>query len=281
MSQLSYDEFLEVLRSEDRYVTADGVCRSLLPSIDFYARIAQRLLVCGSCAGGGCQWLCRRLCKRDQPCADGRIWELSYQILLQCEEVGAKVEIAGLRHLQALTRSAVVIGNHMSSLETMALLCIMRPFMKSTYVIKEELTHYPAVKHLAEEMCAITVGRSDPGADLKKVLSEGSARLDDGWAVIVFPQATRAVAFDPENFNTLGLRLARKAGAPVVPLALKTDFWNNGKVVKDVGRIRPEKRIHFEFGEAFDVGNVREDHQRVVAFIQNRLSAWQEEGESA
>jgi 1-acyl-sn-glycerol-3-phosphate acyltransferase len=200
---------------------------------------------------------------------------------MDCEAVGASLEIAGTRHLQSLARSAVIVGNHMSSLETLVLLCILRPFMKSTYVIKEELTRYPAVRHLTKEMRAITVGRSNPGADLKKVLAEGSERLADGWAVIVFPQATRAPKFDPEGFNTLGLRLARKAGVPVVPLALKTDFWSNGKIIKDLGRIDPEKRIHFEFGEPFEVVNVKTDHQRVMAFIQDRLSAWQGEGESA
>jgi 1-acyl-sn-glycerol-3-phosphate acyltransferase len=280
MPHASYNEFLDLLRREDRYVTAPGWCRSLLPSFSFYRRIGRRLLVCGSCAGAR-RSICKSLCTREEPCSEGRIWELSYQILMDCEAVGAQVNIDGLRHLQSLPRSAVFIGNHMSSLETMALLCILRPFMKSTYVIKDELTRYPAVKHLTKEMRAIAVGRSNPAADLKKVISEGTERLDDGWSVIVFPQATRAVKFDPEAFNTLGLRLARKAKAPVVPVALKTDFWSNGNLIKDLGRIRPEKDIHFEFGEPFEVGNVKADHQRVMAFIQDRLSAWQEEGVSA
>lgn len=280
MTQESYDGFLDLLRREDRYVTEPGQCRALFPSFEFYRRIARRLLVCGTCAGGSFRWLNRMFRTREQS-REERIWKLSFQILMDCEAVGAQIEIAGMRHLQSLGRSGVFIGNHMSSLETMVLLCMLRPFMKSTYVIKDELTRYPAVKHLTKEMRAITVSRSNPAADLKKVISEGSERLAEGWSVIVFPQATRAVKFDAEGFNTLGLRLARKAGAPVVPLALKTDFWSNGKRIKDIGRIRPEKRIHFEFGEPFEVGNVKADHQRVMAFIQDRLSVWQEEGESA
>ena len=58
-------------------------------------------------------------------------------------------------------------------------------------------------------------------------------------------------------------------------MALKTDFMANGKWIKDMGRIHPERIIHFEFGESFKVsGNGREDHAGVVRFIASRLQQW-------
>jgi 1-acyl-sn-glycerol-3-phosphate acyltransferase len=278
LPQLTYNEFLDVLRIEDRYTTPVPQRPALLPSLSFYRRIIGRLMVCGTCAGADKDGLCRRICKslcpRQEPCDEERIWELSYQILMDCEAVGTKIEIAGLQHVRSLDRAPVVIGNHMSSLEAIAMLSILRPFMKSTYVIKEELSRYPVIKHLTAEMQGITVGRNNPKEDLKKVLTDGAEKLADGRAVIIFPQSTRAVTFAPDQFNTLGLRLARSAKAPVLPIAVKTDFWANGKVVKDFGRIDPTKQIHLEFGEPFETGNTKDDHQRVITFIQDRLATW-------
>ena len=65
---------------------------------------------------------------------------------------------------------------------------------------------------------------------------------------------------------------------PVIPLALKTDFWTSGKILKDFGPLDPSKKIFFEFGEPFEVkGSGKAEHQRVVDFIKGRLEKWAKE----
>jgi len=44
----------------------------------------------------------------------------------------------------------------------------------------------------------------------------------------------RTVAFDPALFTSIGVKLAQRAGVPVVPLALLTDAWGNGRLVLGV-----------------------------------------------
>ena len=63
----------------------------------------------------------------------------------------------------------------------------------------------------------------------------------------------RTVTFDPEQFNTIGVKLAQKAKVPIIPLALKTNAWGNGKVLKDFGCIDTSKTVHFAFGEPIEV----------------------------
>ena len=76
-------------------------------------------------------------------------------------------------------------------------------------------------------------------------------------------------------FNTLGIKLAARAGVPVVPVAIKTDFQGNGKFIKDMGPIDPQKTLYFKFGGPLAVeGNGRRAHQRVVEFIAENLKAW-------
>ena len=62
---------------------------------------------------------------------------------------------------------------------------------------------------------------------------------------------------------------------PAVPFTLKTDAWGLGKRIKDFGPIRPEKTVHIRFGQPQMVqGSGREEHGRVVEFIQTNLAEW-------
>ena len=56
-----------------------------------------------------------------------------------------------------------------------------------------------------------------------------------------------AEVFKPEEFNSIGVKLAKKAGVPVVPVAIKTDFWGNGRIIKELGPIDNKKTIHIKF----------------------------------
>jgi 1-acyl-sn-glycerol-3-phosphate acyltransferase len=73
----------------------------------------------------------------------------------------------------------------------------------------------------------------------------------------------------------LGIKLASRNGVPVVPVAVKTDFQQNGKWIKELGPINPHKAIYFKFGEPLVVeGKGRQTHQDVIEFIVQNLLAW-------
>ena len=67
----------------------------------------------------------------------------------------------------------------------------------------------------------IVVGRTDPRKDFETVMNGGAERLKNGISIIIFPQSTRSLDFKPEEFNSLGVKLAKKAGVQVVPVAIK------------------------------------------------------------
>jgi 1-acyl-sn-glycerol-3-phosphate acyltransferase len=121
----------------------------------------------------------------------------------------------------------------------------------------------------------IVVSRDNPRQDLVTVMEEGARRIAEGTSVILFPQTTRTARFDPSAFNSLGVKLARASGAVVVPVALKTDAWDNGRLFKDFGPIHPERTVHIQFGNPLSVtGNGREQHDATVRFISEHLAAW-------
>jgi len=199
----------------------------------------------------------------------------SLETLRAVEEIGAFIEINGVDNFRNLDGPCVFIGNHMSTLETMVLPAIIAQFKDSTFVVKQSLVDYPVFKHIMRARNPITVGRTNPRDDLKAVFEGGAERLKAGISIVIFPQTTRTEVFDPVQFNTIGIKLAKKANVPVVPLALKTDAWGNGKYLKDYGKVDVSKKVWFEFGKPMTItGRGDEEHQKIIDFINGKLKEW-------
>ncbi len=190
--------------------------------------------------------------------------------------MGVKFEITGAGSLASVEGPCVFVANHMSTLETLCLPAMILPYKPVTFVVKKGLTEYPVFKHIMRATNAIAVTRENPRDDLKAVLTGGEKMLKEGVSVVIFPQTTRTVDFKPDEFNSLGVKLARRAEVPVVPLALKTDAWGVGPMfLKDFGKIDPSKKVYFSFGEPITVsGRGDEAHNKTVEFISSRLRGW-------
>jgi len=157
----------------------------------------------------------------------------------------------------------------------MVLPVIIAPRRRVTFVVKESLVRHPLFGDVMRSRDPIVVGRTDPRKDLEAVLNGGMELLSRGISVIIFPQSTRTVVFRPEDFNSLGVKLAKRAGVKVVPFALKTDFWGQGRVMKELGRLDSSKHIYFRFGEPFEVmGSGKEENQSIIDFIRASLDEW-------
>jgi 1-acyl-sn-glycerol-3-phosphate acyltransferase len=207
---------------------------------------------------------------------DTKAWtDSSFYIFRFIERAGGVFHISGMENITKPEGPVLYIGNHMSTLETMILPCILAPHRELTFVVKESLVRHPLFKDVMLSRNPVIVGRTDPRKDLEAVMVGGLELLKSGVSVVIFPQSTRSDDFKPEEFNSLGVKLAKKAGVDVVPLALKTDFWGNGKIIKELGPIDHNKHIYFKFGEPFKVtGNGKEENQRIIEFIRSALNEW-------
>jgi len=199
----------------------------------------------------------------------------SFEIFRYIEKIGGKFHITGMENITKSSGPVLFISNHMSTLETMILPSIIAPLKDSTFVVKESLVKHPLFGDVMRSRNPIVVGRKDPRKDFETVMNGGLDLLSKGISIIIFPQSTRSLEFKPEEFNSLGVKLARKAGVEVVPMAIKTDFWGNGKLIKEFGPIDRHKPIHIKFGEPFRIiGNGKEENQRIIDFIQSNLEKW-------
>lgn len=208
---------------------------------------------------------------------DGTRWAWSSQeVRDMLESSGVRIEVTGLEHVRDVGGPCVIAGNHMSMLETFVIPGLAQPIRPITFTVKKSLVEYPVFKDILLTRDPIVVSREDPRADFQTVMEGGARRLRDGISIVIFPQSTRMVRFDRTRYNSIAVKLAKRAKVPLIPLALRTDAWAQGRWgIKDFGPIHPDRTVHIAFGAPMRVtGRGEEAHAANLRFIEDHLTAW-------
>jgi len=201
----------------------------------------------------------------------------SHDVFTLVERCGGRIHLTGLDHLRNCKSPAVIVSNHMSTLETMIFPGIIQPIKDITFVVKSELARHWAFGDVMRSRDPIMLNRKNPREDFRIIMEQGFERLKNGNSIVMFPQSTRRVDFIPSEFHSLGTKLALHAAVPLIPVAIKTDFWEHGKYSKYLGPVNRKKHIHIAFGEPIEVkGSGKEEHRQVIRFIADHLSRWRE-----
>ncbi|MCX7798631.1 MAG: 1-acyl-sn-glycerol-3-phosphate acyltransferase [Melioribacter sp.] len=253
----------EIIASKNEYFTSNNSAKRIFPSLYFYFRCMIPIV-----------YKCNRLAVKGL--YDDEKWISTSLEMLRClENVGIKFHITGLNNLSKVDGPVVFVSNHMSVLETFIFPCIIHPVKKIVFVMKEELVRVPFFGPISATRDPILVSRKNPREDLMKVMIQGSERLSRNKSVVIFPQRTRTLFLNPSSFNTLGIKLAKRNKVPVIPIAILTDAWGNGRYIKDFGKIDPTKEVKICFGEPVEIlGSGNEEHQKVIEFIKNKFIEW-------
>ena len=207
-----------------------------------------------------------------------RLWAPNgLEVVQAVERTGGRVVVEGFSALRGAALPAVFVANHVSALETYLVAPLLLPFTTYTYVLKRSLVGYPILGRVIRALDPVPVGRKSPMQDLRAVLTHGTETLRRGRSVVVFPQGSRQRLFDPATFNSIGAKLARRAGVPVVPLCLATDFLRIGEWHRDLfSTVHPESTVRAACGEPIgpDVPQA-EVQRRCIGFIESTLARWE------
>jgi 1-acyl-sn-glycerol-3-phosphate acyltransferase len=199
----------------------------------------------------------------------------SHEIFRLIEDCGGKFHINGMDNLTKTEDPVVIISNHMSILETMIFPGLIAPKRWVTFVVKDSLVTHPVFGPVMRSRNPIVLSRSNPREDLQIVMQKGGELLQKGCSIVIFPQSTRIAGFVPQEFNSIGVKLAARSHVPVIPVAIKTDFWRNGRIIKDLGPINRKLPIYMEFGSPMNVSTSgKEEHAFMVDFIASRMATW-------
>jgi 1-acyl-sn-glycerol-3-phosphate acyltransferase len=265
------DYITQFLLDSDLYSTPGDAPRYLLDRLAFGSRIyfmSRYVGICFSTRGEA----------RRGVYNTARWVSSSHDIFRLIEGCGGRFTISGLEHIRNCGGPAVFISNHMSTLETMIFPGIIQPLKDVAFIVKDSLVKHWVFGEVMRSRNPIVLSRNNPRADFSLVMKQGLERISRGISVIIFPQHTRRMEFIPGEFNSLGIKLACHAGVPVIPVAITTGFWGNGRLTGYLGPIYRDKPILIAFGEPIKVsGSGKKEHQMVIEYIQSHLKQWKDE----
>lgn len=147
---------------------------------------------------------------------------------------GLDYRVRGLEHLP--TDNAIVLCKHQSAWEILALRAILPP--EQSWVLKQELLRIPVFGQALKRLSSIPIDRAAGRREITRLIREGSALLEHGHWVVIFPEGTRVAPGTHGNYNIGGALLAERTGRPVVPIAHNAGvFWGRRSLVKRPGTI--------------------------------------------
>ena len=129
----------------------------------------------------------------------------------------------------------VIISNHQSTWETLAFQTI---FPAHTWVLKKELLWLPVFGWSLALLKPIIINRGPKLNATKKVILQGSDRLNKGISVVVFPEGTRQPYNQLGDYQNGGAAIAKKTGYDIIPVYHNAGkIWPKGSFIKKPGVI--------------------------------------------
>jgi 1-acyl-sn-glycerol-3-phosphate acyltransferase len=147
---------------------------------------------------------------------------------------GIRVQIEGRANMP--DTPCIVFVKHESTWET---LFIQTLFAPQATLVKRELLNIPFFGWAFRLLRPIAIDRSDTRRALRTLINDGTARLDQGIWVVLFPEGTRVPINEQRSFQIGGAALAEASGRPVLVVAHNSgDHWPAHQLVKRPGTIR-------------------------------------------
>lgn len=144
-----------------------------------------------------------------------------------CQWAGTLVKLAGVtvtvrgRENIPAGRSAVFTPNHQGDYDIpLMLLYLDEPH---GLVAKVETKKIPLVRTWMELLDCVFIDRDSPRKAME-AMRQAQTMLEQGKSMVVFPEGTRSRGDQMNEFKAGAFRMACKAGAPVVPVAIDGSY---------------------------------------------------------
>ena len=133
---------------------------------------------------------------------------------------GIRCRVAGGEHIQ-LRRAAVYCVNHASNVEPPILymaLAALHPRLRILY--KAQIHKLPVLGRAFDMAGFVPIERRSPRRSMQAIL-QAAAAVRAGNSFLVFPEGTRSRTGELQPFKPGVFRIAARAGAPLVPVAIQ------------------------------------------------------------
>lgn len=127
----------------------------------------------------------------------------------------------------------VIISNHESYADILAIMIACRE-RQIGFVAKDSLQKVPCIGKWVAEDRGLFIQRGDARAAVE-TMKEGVELIHQGFNLAIFPEGTRSRCSEMGHFKAGSFRLATKAKAPIVPVAIHGTYH----LYEETGRVRP------------------------------------------
>lgn len=182
---------------------------------------------------------------------------------------GCQVRVTGAENVPADT-AVLFVSNHQSNFDIPILIAhIDRP---KGFIAKESLEKLPLISQWMRHIHCVFIKRGSP-RDAAAAINAGIRTLKSGYSMVIFPEGTRSSSGALQEFKPGALKLATKAGVPIVPVTINGSvrMMRKGSII-----IRPaivELTLSPPiFPEAYDTNDTVALSDQLEAIIAGHLS---------
>ena len=134
----------------------------------------------------------------------------------------------------------IIVANHQSIWDAFALTVLRRP---SVTVLKEELMRIPIGGLALRTIDPIVLRRKNLVQSMRRIHTQGMARLRQGYNLVIFPQGTRVSPPALGAFSPAAVRLALASGKAILPIA-----HNSGELLSSIGALKRSGCLRVKIG---------------------------------
>lgn len=181
-------------------------------------------------------------------------------------ETGADITVIGEENVPKDT-PVLYVANHRSYFDILA--TYVRVPRPTGYVAKKEMEKVPLLSNWMRYLHCLFLNRKDVKEGMKTIL-EGVEKLRNGISICIFPEGTR----NPGEEGTLlpfkegSLKMAAKAGCPVVPIAIT----NTAQIWEAHMPAIKKAHVIIQYGEPIVIKELpKEDQKAIGAYCQKKI----------
>lgn len=143
---------------------------------------------------------------------------------------GSKIQIKGEENLPK-DSPALFVSNHQGHMDSVIIHGFIR--IPKGFVSIVEVNKFPILRTWMRYAKCIFLDRSDPRQSLV-CINKGVQFLKEGHSMVIFPEGMLSNGDEINEFKAGSLRLALKAGVPIIPITIKGSYQIMSKAGKNI-----------------------------------------------
>lgn len=161
---------------------------------------------------------------------------------------GVTIEVNGLENIP--DEAALFVGNHSSYFDIIVTGAAIPGGVG--FVARDSLGNIPGLSSWMKRIHCLFLDRKDIRKGLQTIL-EGAEYLKEGYSMCIYPEGTRSINGELGEFKGGSLKMAQKAKAPIVPVAIRgtRDIFENNPGL----RVCPS-HVTISFGTPFKISEL-------------------------